>query len=150
MKNMLPQWKARLNYWIETLKQDLYLPLQTIPLEGFFTMDQLSPRDAEQQAFQPLLPGQPWGEPWQYCWMRGEITIPPEAAGKRVVMDLQTGGESTIFVDGISFGTRRAEWVTVPHHYIEDNVLSLSAMPGRKYHAGSIRSQRISAFLQNC
>ena len=134
MKNMLPEWKDRLNYWIETLKQDLYLPLQSIALEGFFTMDQLSPRDAEQQTFQPLLPGQPWGEPWQYCWMRGEITIPPEAAGKRVVMDLQTGGESTIFVDGISFGTRRAEWVTVPHHYIEDNVLSLSAMPGRKYH----------------
>ena len=48
MKNMLPEWKDRLNYWIETLKQDLYLPLQAIPLEGFFTMDQLSPRDAEQ------------------------------------------------------------------------------------------------------
>ena len=134
MKNMLPEWTGRLNHWIETLKQDLYLPLQPIALEGFSTMEQLSPREAEKQAFQPLSPGQLWGEPWQYCWMRGEITIPPEAAGKRVVMDLQTGGESTVFVDGISFGTRRAEWVRVPHHYIEDNVLALSAEPGRKYH----------------
>ncbi|MBR0218484.1 MAG: alpha-mannosidase, partial [Clostridia bacterium] len=133
MKYMHSEWRSRVDHWIEALKEDLYLPLGRIDLAAFFTMDHLPPEEAAKGAFQPILPGEKWGNAWEYCWMRGKITLPEKAAGKRVVMDLQTGWESTIFVNGLSFGTRRAEWVNMPHHYIVDNVLTESGVPGETY-----------------
>ena len=130
---MHSEWQHRLAHWLETLKQDLYAPLGTIELESFMTMDHLTPEQAAAGTFTPMAPGTKWGHTWEYCWMRGSVTLPEAAAGKRVALDLQTGGESTVFVDGKSFGTRRAEWVHVPHHYIVDNFLTDSGEPGRRY-----------------
>lgn len=53
--------------------------------------------------------------------MRSTVTVPAEAANKPLVMSLDMGGEATLFVNGKAFGTRRADWVSVPHHYISDN-----------------------------
>ena len=133
MKYMHSEWRSRVDHWIEALKEDLYLPLGRIDLAAFFTADHLSPEEAAKGDFTPILPGEKWGNAWEYCWMRGKITLPEKAAGKRIVMDLQTGWESTIFVNGLSFGTRRAEWVNMPHHYIVDNVLTESGVPGETY-----------------
>ncbi len=133
MKYMHSEWQQRLRHWLETLKKDLYLPLGLIEVESFFTMDHLTPEDAARGSFAPMAPGTKWGHTWEYCWMRGRVVLPLAAAGKRVALDLQTGGESTVFVDGRSFGTRRAEWVHVPHHYIVDNFLTESGEPGRAY-----------------
>ncbi len=133
MKYMHSEWRSRVDHWIEALKEDLYLPLGRIDLAAFFTADHLPPKEAAKGDFSPLLPGEKWGEAWAYCWMRGKITLPEKAAGKRIVMDLQTGWESTVFVNGLAFGTRRAEWVNVPHHYIVDNVLTESGVPGETY-----------------
>lgn len=130
---MNPEWTERLDHWLDVLREDLYLPLGRIGLEAFLTTDHLTPGEAARGPFRPMAPGTPWGEPWEYCWMRGRVTLPPEAEGQRIVMDLRTGGESTVFVDGVSFGTRRAEWVQVPHHYIVDNVLAERGEAGRTY-----------------
>ena len=133
MKYMHSEWRRRLDHWIDTLKKDLYRPLGSIGTEAFFTMDHMTPGEAAAQAFAPIAPGTPWGKTWEYCWLRGRITLPPEAAGKRIVMDLCTGGETTVFVDGRSFGTYRAGWVDVPHHFIEDNCLATAGEAGRSY-----------------
>ena len=133
MKYMHSEWRRRLEHWIDTLKKDLYHPLGAIRAEAFFTMEHLTPEDAVTQAFAPIAPGTPWGKTWEYCWLRSSIILPPEAAGKRVVMDLRTGGETTVFVDGKSFGTYRADWVDVPHHYIVDNCLTPCGEAGRGY-----------------
>ncbi len=133
MKYMHSEWRQRLNHWLETLKQDLYLPLGNIDVEAFLTMDYLTAEEALKGDFQPMAPGTQWGRTWEYCWMKSQITLPKEAEGKRIVMDLHTGGETNIFVDGKSFGTYRAEWVRQPHHYIVDNVLSTCGEAGRTY-----------------
>ena len=133
MKYMHSEWRIRLEHWIDTLKKDLYHPLGAIQAEAFFTMEHLTPEQAAAQAFAPIAPGTPWGKTWEYCWLRGRILLPPEAAGKRVVMDLCTGGETTVFVNGTSFGTYRAGWVDVPHHFIEDNCLTPCGDAGRGY-----------------
>lgn len=127
------EWRGRLAHWLETLKKDLYLPLGPIEVEAFTTMEHLTPEAAARGEFAPMAPGTKWGHTWEYCWMRSKITLPEAAAGRRITMDLQTGGESTVFVDGRSFGTRRAEWVHVPHHYIVDNFLTNSGEAGRVY-----------------
>ena len=134
MKYMHSEWRQRLEHWLLTLQKDLYQPLGTIPVEGFLTMDQLAPAEAAQRGdFQPMHPGQRWGRSYEYCWMRARIVLPEAARGKRIAMDLCTGGETTVFVDGKSFGTYRAGWVNVPHHFLVDNVLTSCGEPGRAY-----------------
>ncbi len=133
MKYMHSEWKGRLQHWIETLKQDLYLPLGPVEVESFTTMDHLTPAEAAQGNFAPMPHGTKWGHTYEYCWMRSKITLPKEAEGKRICMNLCTGGETTLFVDGKSFGTYRAEWVTNPYHYIIDNCLTRCGEEGHTY-----------------
>ena len=133
MKYMSAEWRDRLKHWMHTLQQDLYQPVEEIPLEGFLTMEELSPEEASRHAFAPVAPGTRWGKSYEYCWLRGSVTIPESVRGKQIVMDLKTGGETTVFVDGKSFGTYRAGWVQIPHHYLVDNWLTEDAEPGREY-----------------
>ncbi len=131
---MKPEWRGRLRYWISVLEKEFYEPLGEVKLEYFSTYEMLDPKAAESRSFMPAPTGMPWGRTWEYGWFRGDITLDHRAAGKRIVMDIQTGGEATLFVNGQEFGTRRAEWVTVPHHYVCDQVLTLSARSGEKFH----------------
>ena len=134
MKYMHSEWRERLEHWIDALKKDLYLPLGELPVEGFITCDHLTPEEASRREFLPMAPGQAWGRTWEYCWMRSSITLPEAAAGHRIVMDLNTGGETTVFVNGRSFGTYRAGWVDVAHQFIEDNCLARTGEAGKMYH----------------
>ena len=133
MKYMSAEWQGRLKHWMYTLQQDLYEPLETIPVEGFLTTEELSLQEAAKGSFAPMQPGTKWGKSYEYLWLRGQITLPKEARGKQIVMDLKTGGETTVFVNGISFGTYRAGWVEIPHHYIVDNFLTENGVPGENY-----------------
>ena len=48
-------------------------------------------------------------------------------------MDLDAGGESTVFVNGKSFGNYRAAWVDEAHQFIEDNCLAVCGKEGDTY-----------------
>ena len=133
MKYMHSEWKGRLDHWIWTLKKDMYLPLGPIEVEAFTTMDHLTVEEASKGNFAPMPHGVKWGHSFEYCWMHSKITLPPEAEGKRICMNLVTGGETTVFVDGISFGTYRADWVVEPLHFIVDNYLTRCGEAGRTY-----------------
>ena len=133
MKIMTDEYRDRLRHWTETLQKDLYLPLGPINFEAARTYDQLSLEAAGQLNYEPVSQGFTWGNEWEYCWMRAKITLPPEAEGKRIALDLKPGGESTVFVNGRSFGTYRAAWVSYPHHFIEDNFLTDSGHAGDSY-----------------
>ena len=130
---MRPEWKDRVKHWMAVLEKEFYEPLGEIALEGFETMEMLTSEEAEKRAFKKMAPGTAWGPRWGYLWLKGEIEMPEQAAGQMIAMDLRQGGEATVFVDGKAFGTRRAEWVSVPHHYICDQVLTQNAEPGRTY-----------------
>lgn len=133
MKVMHSEWQGRIRHWVRTLKDDLYEPLGEIQWEAFETMEQLSLEEAQKGPFKTVHPGFTWGHTWEYCWFKGSIVIPGEAAGERIVMNLKPGGESTLFVNGRAFGTYRAPWVDEPHQYIEDNVLCRCAEGGERY-----------------
>lgn len=131
VKVMHSEWADRIRHWIRTLKDDFYEPLGEISWEAFRTREHLKLEELASCEFTKAEPGFTWGETWEYCWFRGSVTLPAEAEGKRIVMRLAPGGESTLFVNGQSFGTYRADWVDEAHHYMEDNVLT------RKGHAGT-------------
>lgn len=133
MKVIHSEWKGRIEHWVRTLKDDFYEPLGEIAWEAFRTMDHISPEEAQKGPFEPVEPGFTWGYTWEYCWMRGSVVLPETAKGQRIVMDLNPGGESTLFINGRAFGTYRAMWVSEPHHYMEDNALTLCAQGGERF-----------------
>lgn len=133
MELLHSEYKDRIAHWQRVLAQDFYHPEGEIAFEGFTTMDHLTPEQAVDGGFRPVPVGTVWGHTWEYLWLRATVTLPEETAGKAVAMSLDMGGEATLFVNGQAFGTRRAEWVSVPHHYISDNVLTRCAEPGQKF-----------------
>lgn len=133
MNVMHSEWSGRIKHWIRTLKDDFYEPLGEFRWEAGRTMEHLSPKEAAGMAFTPVQSGFTWGDTYEYCWFRSHIELPREAEGKRIVMNLKPGGESTLFVNGQAFGTYRADWVSEPHHYMEDNVLAREGKTGSCY-----------------
>ncbi len=133
MKVMHSEWRDRVKHWVRTLKEDFYQPLGEISWQAFVTREQLSTQEAQRMAFVPVTPGFTWGHTWEYCWFKGKIKLPKEAEGERIVMNLNPGGESCLFVNGKEFGTYRASWVDEPHHFMEDNVLSRCAKAGEEF-----------------
>lgn len=133
MKYMHSEWRSRLDHWINTLKQDIYQALGEFAFEGSLSMAHLTLSQARDLHYAPMPPGTRWGKTYEYCWLRDSITLPREAAGRRIVMNLPTGGEATIFVNGQPFGTYRSNWVQIPLHYLEDNWLTSSARAGERF-----------------
>lgn len=133
MSIMQAEWRGRLGHWMRTLKDDFYRPLGEISWEAFPTMEHLSKEEAARGNFAPVKPGFTWGKTWEYCWFKGTIRLPKEAAGRRIVLNLRPDGESTLFVNGEEFGTYRASWVTQPHHFLVDNVLAAEGKEGAVY-----------------
>ncbi len=120
----------QLRHVIDALVADFYHPLGEIALEGFLAPGDLSLGEAQAQARAPWPEGTAWGKPWDYAWMFGQFTVPREARGERIVMDLNPGGEATLFVNGRAFGARRAERMDQPHHYLVDQAVCLKAEGG--------------------
>ena len=102
---MHSEYRDRINHWIRTLKEDFYTPVGTLKWEVFKTMEQLSYEEAGAGTYERVEPGYTWGKTYEYAWFRTTLSLPEEAAGKRVVLDLCPGGESTVFVNGAAFGT---------------------------------------------
>ena len=48
---MRPEWKDRLQHWMNVLKKELYEPLGVLKLEYFTTYDMLTPDEAEQRSY---------------------------------------------------------------------------------------------------
>ena len=133
MQVLHSEWRGRIAHWIRTLMDDFYRPLGEIPLSACCTMEELSPEKAQELKYVPVSSGFTWGHTYEYCWMKGRITLPDEADGKWIVLDLKPQGESTLFVNGKAFGTYRADWISDPHHYIEDNILTSAGKAGDTY-----------------
>ncbi len=127
------EWTRRLERWMQALVKDVYHPIGNVEFEGFSTFDRLSYDEAMKGDFKPMKQGDRWGRMWEYMWLRGKITLPESAEGKRIVMRLNPGGESSIYVNGNEFGTRRNDWVRDPIHLISDETLTECGKAGDTY-----------------
>ena len=129
---MINEIAEQLNHVIDALAADFYHPLGEIHLEGFLSSGDMTLLQAREHDRESWPEGTKWGEPWDYAWMFASFTVPCEARGERIVMDLNPGGEATLFVNGKAFGARRADRLAYPHQYVADR--------GKRCHRhGSVR-----------
>lgn len=122
---LTPEWKRRIEYWKKELKNHFYRPLGDIELKGFVTTKQLTVDDALKCDFQPMPVGTPWGAKWEYGWFKGSVVLPEEAKRKRIVVKMDTGAESAVYVNGQNAGAK--DWA---HHEV---TLTYDGVPGEKY-----------------
>ncbi len=119
------EWRRRVDGWRRVLATLFYEPLGDVALEGFVTQEQLSAEQAAAGRFVPMPTGTPWGAKFDYGWFRATVTTPEDAAGGRLVVRLQPGGESTVFVDGVVVGGA--------DHFHTETTLARAATPGTRY-----------------
>ena len=119
------EWRHRVDRWRQELPQHVYRPLGRIEMAGFTTFEQLSPEEAARRTFRPMPAGTPWGAKWEYAWLRGEVVLPQEAAGHRIVARIDPGAESAIFINGILRGAHDRQHPEI--------TLARDATPGTRY-----------------
>ncbi|HNT76130.1 MAG TPA: glycoside hydrolase family 38 C-terminal domain-containing protein [Anaerolineae bacterium] len=119
------EWQRRIDRWREELPRHFYRPLGPVPLEGFVTLEQLTPADALAHDFAPMPPGTPWGAKWEYAWFKGRVVLPEDAVGQRIALRLDVGAESLAFVNGAAAGA--VDWAH------KELTLALSGVPGATY-----------------
>jgi alpha-mannosidase len=100
------EWNRRVNEWQKILWKVLYRPLGEINFSGFITKEYLSAEEALQHKLSPMPTGTAWGAKWEYAWLKGEVQVPKEAAGKRINLKLETGGiEALVWSNGEEIGS---------------------------------------------
>ena len=119
------QWDERLKIWDEAFERNLYRKLGEAELSGFTTMEHLSLEQAAVREFQPFPVGREWGKKWEYGWFRTCVTMPEEAAGKRILLHLGPGPEMLVYVNGQEAGS-----IDSKHGAVE---LTARAEPGARF-----------------
>ncbi len=109
--SLTKEWLNRITHWENALWQICYEPLQSVELEGFVTKSELSLEQALRRKFYPMPVGTAWGSKWEYGWFRCDITIPENAAGRRIVLYLNPAakspedGECLVWINGKVMGS---------------------------------------------
>ena len=115
--SLTEEWKHRVERWQKALWNACYRPLGSIQFSGYATQEQLTAEQALAGKFKPMPTGTPWGAKWEYAWLKGSITLPAEAAGKRIILQPKPGehSEGTVWVNGRIEGSHRL--VGTGHHH---------------------------------
>lgn len=92
------QWRERIDLWIKAVRDQVYKPLGEVPVKCFFTMDELSAKEAMEQEYKLIEPEDSWGKKWEYAWFRFDINLPKEADKKRIVCIPDVGAESLCYI----------------------------------------------------
>jgi alpha-mannosidase len=131
------EWKRRIDNWRKELPNHVYRPLGVVPVNGFVTQEQLTVDEASQGAFTPMPVGTKWGAKWEYGWFKGAVTLPDGAAGKRIVLKIDVGAESAVYVNGVAAGAASPPPGWLRRHQAallyREILLSASGVPGTTY-----------------
>jgi alpha-mannosidase len=103
------EWRRRIERWLNALPRHFYQPLAPVEWSGFTTPEQLTLDQASQHVLQSVLAGTPWGAKWEYGWFHTAFKLPSEAAGKRIALRPDVGGEGIVFVNHKAAGARDRE-----------------------------------------
>lgn len=120
-----PEWKRRIETWTYKLADFFYSPLDTLELDGFVTRELLTIGKVDEKSFQKMPVGTIWGGMWEYGWFKTGVIIPATAKDRLVVLKIDTGAESAVYVNGINAGAF--------DEFHREIILTSRAVPGTEY-----------------
>lgn len=127
------EWADRLHQFHEELQRQLFCPVGELSFHGFTTKERLRYETAQNHPCVPMPAGTIYGEKFGYAWFFTTLKIPAGLEGKRINLRFDLGGEGLVFVNGLPFGTNRADHIEHLHHHVCDLILTEQAVPGEIY-----------------
>lgn len=114
------EWADRLHQFHEELQRQLFCPVGELSFHGFTTKERLRYETAQNHPCVPMPAGTIYGEKFGYAWFFTTLKIPAGLEGKRINLRFDLGGEGLVFVNGLPFGTNRADHIEHLHHHVCD------------------------------
>ncbi|HBE79327.1 MAG TPA: alpha-mannosidase [Firmicutes bacterium] len=90
------QMQAQISLAISKVKQAIYTIVGELGITAWVTSEPVPYSARMKGAKITLRVGDKWGELWDCAWFHFEGKIPPEAAGKKVVLLIDIGGEACV------------------------------------------------------
>ena len=89
--SLTEEWKHRVERWQDALWNACYRPLDSIQLSGYVTLGTAHRRTSAGWRIQAHANWHTVGRKVGYAWLKGSITLPVEAAGKRIILQIKPG-----------------------------------------------------------
>lgn len=99
---------------ISWLPSWFYEPIQEIELEIAETMEHRRGPDLTELDFTPITPGSRWGIEWGSAWFKGTYTVSEKSNNAKILIQIDTGGESIVFIDNKSVAAIDREHKEIP------------------------------------
>lgn len=98
MKNPIRKQQLRdIPEAIMRLKHAVYKKIAPLSAEVAVTPEPVTFEDRLDCAYHPISAGEKWGELWDCAWFHFRGMVPPEGAGKKIVLMLDVNGEGCLF-----------------------------------------------------
>lgn len=81
------------------LKHWFYEPVMDLEVVMAPTKEHVRHLQIDHLQFVPISPGTPWGEEWESAWFKSTYEF-KEAPGEKLFLQVETGGESIVYIDG--------------------------------------------------
>lgn len=110
---------SKLERFERMLNPYLFDKIESIDIKAFLA-DRQYHSIPEDSLFEKIENGWRWGGEGNYCWFKGEYTVPQQLDGKDLYIMPKVGGyEAMLWVDGVPFGTFNTKIVYTSHgnHY---------------------------------
>lgn len=108
------EWQNRIRRWMEELPNHIYQPIGDLAMEMYETKELLTPNEAGRKDFIPVKTGRLWGPQWGYGWFRAEVMPKVCQAGQTIVIKIDTGGESIVYINGEAKGAIDKKHTLIP------------------------------------
>jgi alpha-mannosidase len=97
---MIPKLDIRLiEKRLGWLPKFFYEPVQNIEMEMAETMEHRRTPNLDGLNFAPITPGTAWGQEWGSAWFKGTYIIDKNFNKGKILLQVDTGGESIVYID---------------------------------------------------
>ena len=127
------QTMAKLELFLTTLKERMFIPVGNAETRGFYQTGQPLHRIPDRESYGPV-PSERWGAEGEYGWFHMEYTVPPALEGKALFLYPRMGFyEATLWVNGHIHSNYAAKYVEDSHGNHWCNRFSERAQAGETY-----------------
>ena len=134
MSLMHSEYAARVNHWMRVLAEDFYRPLGEIAPGGLYHHGNTCPRRRPPAGpSAPFLKAPPGGTPGNTCGCAGRPCCPRRPGTRPWSSPWTWAAKPPCSSTGSPSAPAGRKWVSVPHHYLSDNVLTQKGVPGERF-----------------
>ncbi|MFW6301454.1 MAG: alpha-mannosidase [Bacillota bacterium] len=109
-QKLIDKIEQRLN-WLKTY---FYKPVEFLGVKIAESADYIDKSEINQLEFREIAQGEDWGEEWSSAWFKAEYEINKYYKDKKLLLAVDLGGESLVYIDELAAGAIDREHNAIP------------------------------------